>query len=209
MFDGAQGTTRVVQRAADHVARWDDTTRAEAHQAAAVLMVNCPYNRLSMQLPIALERVAARYDDSYTDIEFRAEWRRIRAGLAQHVALVDALGAGAQPMPQPGDYLAPHRQLLLTRAQLDASADPLDALEPLLNATHGLVGSYDPWTLQRIADATDTVDLRTDGQWPTQYLLMAWRRQLVSIEPFITQQDMLRDVQRMIAALDTYSELRC
>lgn len=207
--DGAQGTTRGVRVARERIDALSGTDRLEARLAAHLLMGNCPWNRASVQLPIALSLVAARHDPARMDPEVGAEWRRLQVGLAEHVALLDQFGVTALRAPLPGDYLATHTDVIVTRAQLDAAADPLAVTRALVDQIPALVAGYDLATGEFIEMDRLQLQAHTAGAWPYPDLLDGWRVALVALEPKVRDEALLRDVRAMISVLEAYGGSGC
>ena len=207
--DGAQGTTRGVRVARERIDALQVPDRLEARRAASLVIGNCPWNRAGVQLPIALALVAARHDAAPMDAAVRTEWRRIQLGLAEHVALLDQFGVTGLRAPLPGEFLATHPDVIVTRAQLDAAADPLAVTRPLVDQIPDLVERYDLATREFIE--MDSLQLRghTAAEWPYPHLLDGWRAALAALEPQLRDEALLTDVRAVIALLDAYSQTRC
>lgn len=213
--EGTEGTDEIqltrsrVRAARARIDALQGPDRLEARLAANLLLGNCPWNRASVQLPVALALVAGRHDAARLDGEVGDAWLRLQLGLAEHVALLDPFGVTALRAPLPGEYLANHPDVVLTRIQLHAAADPLAATRPLLDQIPALVDSYDLATREFIE--MDSLQLRhhTAEQWPYAGLLDGWREALVALEPKIRDEALLRDVRAMIDALDAYGQTGC
>lgn len=211
VFDGAAGTTRGVDALRDMVAGWDDATRDDARASVDALITTCPFNRLGAELPIALAITASRHDPAGVDVEVRAAWRRIQTGLAQHVALLEDLGAGDLRMPRDMEYLGGYPSFLATRAELDAAADPMAIVADHLEQLPAVVDGLDPDT-RRFLEVV-AIDLgRATGRhdsWPFLLELQGWRAALMAIHPRIEDPALKQDVGAMFDALDAFLGSSC
>lgn len=211
VFDGAGGTTRGVDALRDMVAGWDDATRDDARASVDALITTCPFNRIGAELPIALAITASRHDPAGVDVEVRAAWRRIQAGLARHVALLEDLGAGDLRMPRDMEYLAGHPTFLATRAELEAAADPMAIVADHLEQLPAVVDGLDPDTrrfLEVVAIDLGRATGRNDS-WPFLLELQGWRAALMAIHPRIEDPALKQDVGAMFDALDVFVGSSC
>jgi hypothetical protein len=211
VFDGAAGTTRGVDALRDMVAGWDVATRQDARVSVDALITTCPFNRIGAELPIALAITASRHDPAGVDIEVRATWRRIQKGLAQHVALLDDLGAGDLRMPRDMEYLGGYPSFLATRAELEAAADPMAVVADHLEQLPAVVEGLDPDTRRFLEVVHLDLDRATGrhGSWPFLLELEGWRAALMSIHPRIQDPALAQDVGAMFDALDAFLGSSC
>lgn len=180
-------------------------------EAAHRLALTCPYNRASFQLPIALKIAVDRFDVEALDPLVMQDWYTLKRGLTLHVALLDAVGAELRP-PRPGDFL--HAWLFfngafLTRAELEASADPVAASLPLIKAIPLITEQYDESTRARIEADTVTLQAATGSDRLFLPLIAGWQSALRRIEPFVHQEAEARAVRQMIEALDLLLQQTC
>lgn len=209
LFDGAQGTTRAVRVARDQVEGLDALEEKEAREAADLAIGSCPYNRSGVQLPIALSLALQRHDAGTVEPEIRAEWRRLQVGLAEHVALLDQFGVTNLRAPLDGEYLYSHPDVIVTRSQLEAAADPIAVTQHLVDAIPRLVDGYDAETVRFLESAQLTLGGHTRDQWPYVAILDAWRADLKAIEPRISDEALQAEVRAMIEVLNAFSSSRC
>ena len=211
VFDGAAGTTRGVDALRDVVAGWDVATRQDARASVDALITTCPFNRIGAELPIALAITASRHDPAGVDIEVRAAWRHIQAGLARHVALLEDLGAGDLRMPRDLEYLAGHPTFLVTRADLEASPRPMAVVAQHLEQLPAVVEGLDPDTLRFLEVVHIDLDRATGsrGSWPFLLELEGWRAALIAIHPRIQDPALSQDVGEMFEALDAFLGASC
>ncbi len=200
-----RGTLASIEGVRAQVMAMSAEQRAEAKEAAHALMVSCPYNRASFQLPFAMEHIASRYEADDQHGLIRDDWRRLRQGLAAHVEVLDALGGGELPAPQSGDYLvtlAP--ELVVDRAHLDRAEDPIGETMELMLRIQDLVDGYDPATKARIDGTSATLSAATGDQWTLKLQLIGWKTALERMEPFIEDEAMAADVRQMIVGVAYY-----
>lgn len=211
VFDGAAGTTRGVDALLDMVAGWDEATRQDARASVDALITTCPFNRIGAELPIALVITASRHDPAGVEIEVRATWRRIQAGLARHVTLLEELGAGDLRLPRDLEYLAGHPTFLATRADLEAAADPMAVVADHLEQLPAVVDGLDPDTRRFLEVVHIDLDRATGrhGSWPFLLELEGWRAALMSIHPRIEDPALKQDVGAMFDALDAFLGSSC
>lgn len=205
-----RGTTRATEIVLAEVQGLSATDRRDAARALAKLQVTCPYNRASVQLPIALHQAVSRFDETHLDPVARSDWRYLERGLAAHVAILDALGADL-PLPAEGDYL--HGKLYpdapKTRAEIEQADDPVALTLPLLASIPFVVNDYDAATYEAIGVELAAVEARTAHQWPLDQHLMGWRSALTRIQPFVQGSEQYQEISYMIYAIDTYMGLSC
>lgn len=200
-----RGTLTSIEHIRDQVMAMDAKRRSEVQRASAVLMVNCPYNRASFQLPIALNRLASRYEaDAQHDL-IRDDWRRLRQSLSAHVEALDVLGGGDLATPAKGDYLvklAPEH--VVDRAHLDRTLEPVGATMGLMLEISELVDAYDEETKAKIDAASATLASATGDQWTLQLQLIGYKAALERMQPFIEDEAMKADVRQMITGVAYY-----
>jgi hypothetical protein len=205
-----RGTARAAQVVLDNIRSLTPAERDGAAAALRVLQVTCPYNRASVQLPLALDAVVSQTDPGVLDPLIQKDWAYLRQGLAAHVAVLDALDAHL-PLPVEGDYL--HGRLYpdapMTRAQLDEAPDPVGATRPLLASIMFVVDGYDAATQERIDANFAMLDGPTMQQWPLKAQIIGWRTALQRMQPFLTDGARQNRVAEMIAAIDEYVGLYC
>lgn len=174
-----------------------------APEAARRLAVNCPYTRSTYQLPLALKLTADRVDLAALDPLVQDDWRRLKRGLADHVAALDALGADL-PLPQPGDFLDGRLPFgaYVTRADLEASADPIHDTLPLLDAIGPIVEAYDAPTLALLDETYPHVQAAVGTDRMFFALFAGWHAALRRLQPFVHGAAEAREVNEMINALD-------
>ena len=188
----------------------DRQRRSDVQEAAAVLMVNCPYNRASFQLPIAMQSVVARYNADQQHNVISEDWRRLQQGLTMHVQVLDALGGGQLLTPLNGDHLMQmNPALVLDRGQLATSPDPVGDTLALLEQVGELVEGYDMETMAKIEAASGPLAEATGDQWTLKLQIIGWRAALQRMEPFAQDAKMKADIRQMIEAMDAYVRERC
>lgn len=205
-----RGTARSARIVLDTLGELTPAERREAAEAVRVLQVTCPFNRASVQLPLAMHAVISKTDPAELDPLIRSDWEYLQTGLESHVAVLDLLGADL-PIPTEDDYL--YGRLFpdapLTRAQLAASDDPIAATLPLLASIRFVVDSYPPEATERIDRNTAVLSGPTADQWPLNNQILAWRDGLERMQPFLKDAGRKREVSRILAALDEYAGLHC
>jgi hypothetical protein len=206
---GAEGTTRGLKVVEWYVSGATEAERAEARASADVLMGACPYNRASVQLALVTQKVVSRHAAANERPEVQAEWRRIQDGLALHVSLLDGFGVTGLRTPIPGEYLFDHPDVVVTRAQLDASDDPVALSGTIVARTPELVENYDLATLQFIDSAQVTLSDFSAGHWPLSQHLGGWQVALEALEPKLEDPSMKADVQALLDLLRPYANQRC
>lgn len=176
--------------------------RLERVQAAALELVkSCPYNRSAVQIPLVMSRVLAPHDDPSLTV--------LKAGVAEHVAVLDLLGLTALPLPQPTDYLHQAMPVLHSADQLAATADPIAATMALLMAVRALVDAYPDETVQRIDAAREIIDPATQGQWTLKAQLIGFRSGLEEVAQGTRDPGLQRDTQALVEMLSAYMSLYC
>ena len=206
---GAAGNIRGLRVVQWYVKGSDAQARAEARSAADVLMGACPYNRSAVQLVLVAQMVVAKHNASGESPEVQAEWARIRDGLALQVSLLDDLAVTALRAPVKWEYLFDHADVIVTRAQLEASDDPVGLTKPLQDQTQALVEGYDLATTQFIEMSVVTLDGYTAGHWPFSGFTGGWSMALAGIERDIQDPAMKDDVRALREALKLFADSRC
>jgi hypothetical protein len=206
---GAEGTTRALGVVEWYVSGATEAERIEARASADVLMGACPYNRASVQLALVTQKVVSRHAAATERPEVQAEWHRIQDGLARHVSLLDGFGVTGLRAPIQGEYLFDHPDVVVTRAQLDASDDPIALSATIVARTPELVERYDLATRQFIDAAQVTLSDYSAGHWPLSPYLGGWQIALEALEPQLVDPAMKADVQALLELLRPYANQRC
>jgi hypothetical protein len=211
VYDGAAGATRGVAVLQEMVAGWDDAERRDALGSVDALITTCPYNRLGAQVPLALSIAVSRWEPERVDIEIRAEWRRLQAGLKQHVALLEALGVGDLRAPKLHEHLFQFPGFNVTRADLQASPDPIALTRDHLEQLSSIVERLDSGTMRFLEELHIDLDRHTAPHisWPFPLLNNGWRVDLLSMEPHITDPDLAREVRSMIEMIEAFANDHC
>ncbi len=185
----------------------DPSERAEAAESLAVLQVTCPYTRASLQLALALHLEAQHLDKAQFDGLVHPEVDYLKRGLADHVAVLDALQV---QLPLPGRHDGLDGVFgLVDRAQLEASESPVATTAPLVESVPDLVESIENVDLDRIRKHSHIAQHATGHLWTFQPHLMGWRTTLARLEPFVQDDAARQQVRKMLDALDTIAGMGC
>ena len=205
-----RGTARSTQVILDIVRSQPADQRQAAADSLKVLQVTCPYNRASVQLPIALHLTVQKTEAGHLDPLIQKDWEYLQQGLADHVAILDALGADLPAITEE-DYL--YGKLFpdgpMTRAELEAKADPVGATMPLLSSIRFVVDDYPAPVKESIDAHFARVDAGTGLQWNLKRQIIGWRAALQKMEPFLQDEARKKQVAQMIYAMDEYIGLYC
>ena len=183
-------------------------SRARVEAASHTLVRNCPFNRASVQIPIAMRAVLARHDASTLPTEAQPGWKALQEGLDAHVATLGAIGAAALPLPAEGDYLH-HVDGLVDGRALVRLDDPLTPTYRLVDGVSSLVQGYDEATLDRIGAAQEVMRAPTSDTWTLKWHSIGWREGLLALDPALAGHPAQADVQRMIDTLSRLFEQSC
>jgi len=195
-------TTQTLQQVQRELEGLSAERLVEAHAAAAVAIRNCPYNRSAVQVPLVMSRVLARHD--------APELEGVKASLALHLEVLEALEVSALVLPVEGDYLRADMPGIFTGPQLAAHEDPVAGAMLLVLQIQELVDAYPPETTARIDAALETVNAVTLNHWELKGPLLVYRNQL----EWILAQDTLKpeaaaDVQATLSLIAEFVQLRC
>lgn len=202
-----RGTARSIELTLQDIERLSPKRRAAVAESYRVLSVNCPYTRASMQLPLALHKVVMSIEPDRLDPLVQRDWANLQRGLTTHVAVIEALG-GDLASPAPGDHLHGAEALLLDRATLDASLDPIAAIMPLIDEITPLVHTLDGPNTERIEKSRQDVD-QAIGQATLGLHLGGWENALRRVEPFVVDAEHKARVLGMIEALSAWGSQGC
>jgi hypothetical protein len=200
-WQDAENATATLAAVRTHLEAMSPRQRAEVQAAAHVLITNCPYNRSSVQLPLAMGHVLARHDDPAL--------AGLRKGVAQHVALLDLLGVLDLAKPGTGDYLDRDIPGLVTREQLESSADPVETTMAFLLQVKELVDAYDPATKAKIDEASAVVKDATLGQWTLKGQLIGFRSELETLAATTPNERVRTDADALVGLISQYVSLYC
>jgi len=183
--------------------------RAVLTEAMGTLVVNCPYTRASLQLPLVMHAVISRIDTSHIDPDARDAWRELQRGLEVHVALLDTIGVDLRS-PTPGDHLhgAADPGAMVDRTTLAASADPIGTTMRLIEQNNALVDALDEETKDLIRGLNDTAYARM-GQTTMFHQTDRWHQALRRIAPSVTDVEAKGQVDAMLEALSAHDEHGC
>ena len=203
-----RGTARVTELVLADVQRLDPQRRKEVVEAYRVLSVNCPFTRAAMLLPFALHKTVQGIGIDNIDGLVQREWASLEQGLTTHVAVLTALGVDLA-MPMPGDHLLGIGDaLLIDRATLLASPDPIAAAMPLIDGITPVARSIDDTVGQHIQENREKVDAAI-GQATLGLHLGGWENALRKIEPFVLFEEDAAKVRRMIEAIQAWGAQGC
>lgn len=193
---------------AARVAALEPLVRPAVEEAVGSLQVDCPYNRASFQLPVALALAAGSVEGRGLEPEARATWRAVRSGLVAHAAAVDALAGPDWRMPAPGENLH-GLDAIVSRAELEAAEDPIATTTALLVQITATVDDYDDATTARIEAASDTLRPFEASPWRLKLALLGWKAGLEAVAPQLTDATERARLEAMIAAIDLFASTRC
>lgn len=176
---------------------------AEVSDAMRTLAVTCSYTRASHQLPLVLEPRVAAINPEHVEPAAREDLGYLKQGLADHVAVLDALDV-TLPIPEQGDFLFGHANLV-DRAGLAMLLDPIQNTHDQL----GNIRTYFPRTTKELVTASFAQVESTGHHSSFKFFLMGWHRTLESIAPHVLNPDTKADVDAMIALLQDHSDRGC
>jgi hypothetical protein len=209
-YQDTQSTAASVQTVLDHVQSLPPDQRQELADAAAVLMVNCPYRRASAQLPMALHLTVSSIQPEDVAPEARAELAALQQGLALHVELLDAIGGGLAT-PTVGDALFDHAApgTLIDADMLQSAADPMASTQLLVSAIPDLVDTLDDNESDRIGHNVETAYTYLDAPVLLTHQVLGWHYSLDALSPHVTDPAAQAQVQSMLRALWDFSWQGC
>jgi len=193
-----RGTRASMAAVRSKVEALSEERRQTASRSLAWLVAHDPYTEVALALPFALEPLVAELSADHVDRLVHHDLSALQAGLADHVALLEALGVAPVAAEAP---LAHPRALL---AELPTRVEGLD--EPTRQAIHD--------HSERVEAATGQVrpcprDVHTSfpaQPWTLGMHLGGWHDALRRLEPFVTDAGARAEVEAMIALLDAHAE---
>lgn len=191
--------------------------RAATGASFRALVVEDPFTRATVQLPLALSLAADQVDESVLSTKQRDDWRALTAGLHRHAAVYRELDADLR-LPLPGDNLFDLQEaLLVDETLLLAADDPLvptwalvDSVPALIDPVHGLLNRPDTvdgtgsQPLDRVRFHTGRINRITGHPWTLRPQLAAWRAALHPLAIGIEDPSERHRVERMVALLDSF-----
>lgn len=174
---------------------------AQAREAAAVIVSECPYNRSLVQLPVVMQLVLARHDDPGL--------AKLKQAVDLQVSVLDQLGVAALPLPRAGAYLDRDMPGLATAAHLASRVDPIGETRLLTDQIEGLVEAYDPGTTARIDAASEVLSLATQGQWALKGQLAGQREALRQLSAETTDPALKADLDGLEQLISDVMALYC
>ncbi len=183
------------------VAAMKPEAKAEMRAAVVELIVNCPYNRASLQLPLLLEGELAPHDDP--------ELADLKAALARHVDLLEALELDSLELPKAGDNLFEGVAAVHTRASLAAHPDPVGETRVLVDQIKPMVQAYSDETLSRLDAARAVTRPASREQWPLGNQLVGYSVELERVI-LVTEDEAVRtDARIWLDLLHGYMATSC
>jgi hypothetical protein len=194
--------------------------RDEAAASLRTLSVSDPYTRAALQLPFALNVALADLPATAFDPVARQEWLSLQAGVATHVAVLEALGVDL-PAPGPGEPLFGSGLPLPDLDTLRATDDPVATTAELVDGIVTVARRSDGPTRARIEAASDRVERATGiarpcprgphaavpgHPWTLGMNLGGWHDALRRVEPFAKDPATRERVSAMIDALDHFGD---
>lgn len=167
-LESVEGLERAVIEVGLVYEQADPAAKAAAAKAGAGIVVACPFNRASFQLPQALLLAAERLDASAMPKDARAEWDGVVRALRVQVALLHKLGGAGLPLPSLSDPLAIlPLEALVTQEALRASRDPLAVTGVLIDAIQPTIEVFGAPQFDIIEAHRVPLRAVTTERWPT------------------------------------------
>lgn len=205
-----RSTTDALHRARDRYDALTPAAQARVRAATRSLAVNCPWNRSSLQLPLALSLEADKVRGEGLDADQREAWRQLRSGLALHVETLDRMVGSDWPMPGVTDNLDQlHAPALQSRTDLLQDPHPLASTHQLLLQIDVLVPAFTTTTLATLNEARATLDADHPDAWPLSDALVGWSAALEQLRPHFTDPHDQRILAEMLAELELYQSKSC
>lgn len=182
--------------------------REEVAAGLRELTVSCALTRASVQIPLALHPLVMGIDPDDVDPLVDRDVASLQRGLSAHVALLEGLGVGSLPLPEPGDalYDVGPPGASIDRAQLELAPSPLAACQPLVTA---IAEAPDDAILEGLVRQRIALERLTGHDWAFQGLLAGWHAALRRIEPFVVDPATAGRVHEAVELLDQYVQPDC
>lgn len=214
-----RGTTQSVEAVVQQLERLEPARKAEAAASLRFLSVNDPYTRAAMQLPFALQQVAAGIDADRLDGFVQRDWQMLQRGLNAHIAALEALDVDLA-RPAPGDVLYGAKGMSDLQA-LRSSKDPLVPTLQWIEQLPALAEKAEPIGelldvhAARVEEATGVTRPCPRGPWsvlPGQpwtlgMELGGWHDALRRLQPFVHDPEVAARVEAMIEVIDAWGAM--
>ncbi|MFK7931603.1 MAG: hypothetical protein AB8H79_25710 [Myxococcota bacterium] len=201
--------TQTLDRLASHVESLPAADRAVLAGASRELAINCPYNRASFMVPLAVERELSLIDLSAVSLENRLAIVEFKEGVAAHARLLRAIGADALPLPHSPDYLAQVPYELLDGPAFAHAPDAIERSERLVRLIPEMVAEIPPNTMDRLDAARALMEVQLGNQVIRSSVLRLWAETSAKLVPGVQHEASKAHLQRVAHLLDALRGNSC